>query len=268
MTESSLPITLLTASWNSGLTIGETLRSVARQSYPAIEHIIIDGASRDDTLAVVEREGEHVARILSEPDKGIYDAYNKGISLASHDIIGFINSDDFYVHKDVISEVMAAFSADPDLEAVHADLVYVDYYNTNRVVRHWKSRNFDEISIKRGFIPAHPTVFLRRSVYNKVGLFNTDFRLAADYEFLLRVFHVYRVKSLYLPRIWVRMRVGGATGGGLASIKSQNNEIRRAQAHYGISYPAGKFYLWKAADRIMQRLRRRFVDIPPADWCQ
>lgn len=268
MTDSIIPITLLTASWNSSSTIGDTLRSVARQSYPAIEHIIVDGASRDETLAVVKREGKHVARVVSEPDKGIYDAYNKGIGLASHNIIGFINSDDFYAHKDVISEVMAAFSADPDLEAVHADLVYVDIADTNRIIRHWKSRACSERTITRGFIPAHPTVFLRRSVYEKVGTFNTDFRLAADYDFLLRVFHLHRVKSLYLPRIWVRMRVGGATGGNIASIKLQNDEIRRAQARYGVSYPVGKFYLRKVADRIMQRARRHFVDIPPASWCQ
>lgn len=268
MTDKITPITLLTASWNSSSTIGNTLRSVARQSYPAIEHIIIDGASQDETLAVIKRDGSHVARVVSEPDKGIYDAYNKGIGLASHDIIGFINSDDFYAHKDVISEVMSAFSSDPDLEAVHADLVYVDISDTNRIIRHWKSRTCSNKTITRGFIPAHPTVFLRRSVYEKAGSFNTDFRLAADYDFLLRVFHLHRVKSLYLPRIWVRMRVGGATGGSIASIKLQNDEIRRAQARYGINYPLAKFYLWKVTDRIMQRARRRFVDIPPADWCQ
>lgn len=268
MTGNIEPITLLTASWNSSSTIGDTLRSVARQSYPAIEHIIVDGASSDETLAIVKREGKHVARIVSEPDKGIYDAYNKGIGLASHDIIGFINSDDFYAHKYVISEVMAAFSADPDLEAVHADLVYVDIADTNRIIRHWKSRTCNEKAITRGFIPAHPTVFLRRSVYEKVGKFNTDFRLAADYDFLLRVFHLHRVKSLYLPRIWVRMRVGGATGGSIASIKLQNDEIRRAQVRYGINYPLAKFYLWKVTDRIMQRVRRRLVDIQPASWCQ
>lgn len=268
MIEKTPPITLLTASWNSGSTIGDTLRSVAKQSYPAIEHIIIDGASRDDTLAVVKREGKHVARLVSEPDKGIYHAYNKGIDLASHDIIGFINSDDFYANKDVIFDVMSAFNKDPYLEAVHADLVYVDVNNTNRLIRHWKGRDVSETTIKRGFIPAHPTVFLRRSVYDKVGVFNTDYRLAADYEFLLRVFHVHRVKSLYLPSIWVRMRVGGATGGSFKSIKIQNDEIRRAQALYDLNYPVEKFYFWKVTDRMMQRLRRVFVDIPPADWCK
>jgi glycosyltransferase len=261
-------MTLLTASWNSAATIGDTLRSVAKQTYPHIEHIIVDGGSKDDTMAVIEREGAHVAKAISEKDKGIYDAYNKGIGLASHDIIGFINSDDFYAHENVISEVMAAFAADPELEAVHADLVYVKQDDTSKIVRHWKSRDCTEKSLSRGFIPAHPTVFLRRSVYDKAGVFDLNFRLAADYEFLLRIFHTHAIKSLYIPRIWVRMRAGGATGGNVASIKLQNDEIRRGQAKHGVSYPTAKFYIWKVFDRTIQRLRAPFVKIPPASWCQ
>jgi glycosyltransferase len=261
-------MTLLTASWNSAATIGDTLHSVAKQTYPEIEHIIIDGASADDTLAVVAREGRHIALLVSEKDKGIYDAYNKGISLASHDIIGFINSDDFYAHEGVIAEVMAAFESDPELEAVHADLVYVDQSDTNKVVRHWKSRECSAKVLSRGFIPAHPTVFLRRSVYDKVGLFNLDYRLAADYEFLLRVFHVHKIRARYLPSIWVRMRVGGATGGSFSSIKLQNDEIRRAQQLHGVHYPTSKFYIWKIMDRALQRLRGPLVDLPPASWCR
>ena len=261
-------MTLLTASWNSAATIGDTLRSVARQTYPHIEHIIVDGGSKDDTMAVIEREGPHVAKAISEKDKGIYDAYNKGIALASHDIIGFINSDDFYAHENVIAEVMAAFAADPELEAVHADLVYVKQDDTSKIVRHWKSRECTPKSLSRGFIPAHPTVFLRRSVYDKAGVFDLNFRLAADYEFLLRIFHTHAVKSLYIPHIWVRMRAGGATGGNVASIKLQNDEIRRGQAKHGVHYPTSKFYIWKVFDRTIQRLRAPFVKIPPASWCQ
>lgn len=261
-------MTLLTASWNSAATIGDTLRSVAKQTYPHIEHIIVDGGSKDETMAVIEREGAHVAKAISEKDKGIYDAYNKGIGLASHDIIGFINSDDFYAHENVISEVMAAFAADPDLEAVHADLVYVKQDDTSKIVRHWKSRDCTEKSLSRGFIPAHPTVFLRRSVYDKAGVFDLDFRLAADYEFLLRIFHTHAIKSLYIPHIWVRMRAGGATGGNVASIKLQNDEIRRGQAKHGVRYPTVKFYIWKVIDRTIQRLRAPFVKIAPASWCK
>lgn len=249
------PMTLLTASYNSAPTIGDTLRSVAGQTWPAIEHIVIDGASKDDTLAVIEREGAHVAKVVSEPDKGIYDAYNKGLSLASHDIIGFINSDDFYAHDRVIEEVMRAFEADPELEAVHADLVYVAQDDTTKVVRHWRSRECTTNSLRRGFIPAHPTVFLRRSVYEKAGMFDLAYRLAADYEFLLRIFHTHKVKSRHIPHVWVHMRAGGATGGTVSSIKLQNDEIRRGQAKHSVRYSPVKFYLWKVWDRSLQRLR-------------
>lgn len=259
-------ITLLTASWNSASTIADTLRSVGRQTYPDIEHIIVDGGSTDNTMDIVEREGPHVAKALSEKDRGIYDAYNKGIGLASHDIIGFINSDDFYAHDGVIAEVMSVFAADPALEAVHADLVYVRQDDTASIVRHWKSRECSEKSLARGFIPAHPTVFLRRSVYAKAGLFDLDYRLAADYEFLLRIFKTYGIRSRYIPHIWVRMRAGGATGGNVASIKLQNAEIRRAQERHGVRYPASKFYGWKIFDRTLQRLRAPLVRIPEAGW--
>lgn len=256
-------ITLLTAAYNSAATIGDTLRSVERQSYPDIEHIVIDGASKDDTVAVVAREGRRVAKVISEKDKGIYDAYNKGIGHATGAVIGFINSDDFYASDDVISQVMRVFE-DPTIEAVHADLVYVDQDETTKVKRHWKSRPCTPKSLARGFIPAHPTVFLRREVYDKVGLFDLDFRLAADYEFLLRIFHTYKIKTVYVPRIWVRMRVGGATGGTVASIKLQNDEIRRGQAKHGLSYPTAKFYFHKVIDRSLQRLRAPFVKMPLA----
>jgi glycosyltransferase involved in cell wall biosynthesis len=258
-----MKMTLLTASWNSAATIGDTLRSVAAQTYPQIEHIIIDGGSKDDTMAIVARDGVHVARAVSEQDKGIYDAYNKGIAMASHEIIGFINSDDFYCSDGVVAEVMAAFEADPALEAVHGDLVYVKQDDTTKIVRHWKSRDCTEKSLSRGFIPAHPTVFLRRSVYEKAGSFDLDYRLAADYEFLLRIFHTHKIKARYIPHIWVRMRAGGATGGNVSSIKLQNDEIRRAQAKHGVHYPSSKFYVWKVIDRTMQRLRARFVQMPP-----
>lgn len=250
-------ITLLTASWNSAKTIGDTLRTVASQTYPNIEHIVIDGASKDDTLGVIEREGGHVAKVVSEPDKGIYDAYNKGLTYGSHDIIGFINSDDFYAHDGVIAEVMEAFAADPQLEALHGDLIYVDQEQVTKATRHWRSRETTPASLRRGFIPAHPTVFLRRSVYDKAGGFDLTYRLAADYEFLLRIFHTHKVKSRHIPHVWVHMREGGATGGNLASIKRQNDEIRAAQAKHGMRYPRPLFYAWKVLDRSLQRLRAR-----------
>lgn len=261
-----MKITLLTAAYNSAKTIRDTLKSIEVQTYPDIEHIIVDGASKDDTLAIVAAEGPRVAQVVSERDKGIYDAYNKGIGLATGEVIGFLNSDDFYAHPEVIAKVMALFAADPMLEAVHADLVYVDQDDPAKVVRWWRSRDVTERSLRRGFIPAHPTVFLRRSVYDRAGLFDLEYRLAADYEFLLRIFHAYNVKAQYLPQVWVRMRAGGATGGNLASIRQQNKEIRAAQAKHGVHYPMRRFLAYKLVDRALQRVRARRVTLPPLGY--
>lgn len=255
-------LSLITATYNRAHTIRDTIRSINMQTYPNIDHIIIDGASKDDTMEIVAREAERVSYKVSEKDKGFYHAYNKGLDQAKGEIIGFLNSDDFYCSDDVVAQVMDVFD-DPSVDAVHADLVYVDQNDTSKIVRHWRSRPCTEKSLARGFIPAHPTVFLRREVYDKVGQFNLNYKLAADYEFLLRVFHTARVKSVYVPRIWVRMRTGGATGGAMSSIKLQNDEIRRAQNEQNLHYPTSKFYVHKVIDRVLQHARAPLVKMPP-----
>lgn len=254
-------LSLITACWNSAKTITDTLRSVNAQTLEDFEYLIVDGGSKDDTMAIVAREGARVTSAVSEPDKGIYDAYNKGLARATGDVIGFINSDDYYCAPDVLEQVMAAFE-DPSVEAVHADLVYVDPEDTGKIERHWKSRPATIESLRRGFIPAHPTVFLRRSAYEKVGTFDTTYRLAADYDFLLRTFYVAKVKSVYLPDIWVRMRSGGATGGSASSIMRQNDEIRASQVAHGLNYPKALFLAHKVVDRSIQRARAPFVKVP------
>ncbi|MBJ7446920.1 MAG: glycosyltransferase [Brevundimonas sp.] len=254
-------LSLITACWNSAKTIADTLQSVNAQTLADFEYLIVDGGSKDDTMAIVARDGARVTSAISEPDKGIYDAYNKGLARATGDIIGFINSDDYYCSPDVLEQVMAAFE-DPSVEAVHADLVYVSPEDTAKIERHWKSRPATIENLRRGFIPAHPTVFLRRSVYDKVGTFDTTYRLAADYDFLLRTFYVARVKSVYLPHIWVRMRSGGATGGSASSIMRQNDEIRASQMAHGLNYPKALFLAHKVVDRSIQRARAPFVKVP------
>lgn len=254
-------LSLITACWNSARTIDDTLRSVNAQTYPTLEHLVVDGGSKDSTMEIVSREGRRVTSAISEPDKGIYDAYNKGLKRATGDVIGFLNSDDYYCSPDVLDQVMTAFE-DPTIEAVHADLVYVDPDNTGKIERHWKSRPATVENLRRGFIPAHPTLFLTRAAYDKVGEYDTSYRLAADYDFMLRAFFVHKLKSVYLPRIWVRMRSGGATGGSAASIMKQNDEIRRSQAAHGLNYPQALFFAHKVVDRSVQRARAPFVRIP------
>ncbi|MGB7418565.1 MAG: glycosyltransferase family 2 protein [Erythrobacter sp.] len=257
-----MKISLITASYNSAATIADTLRSVAAQTYPDLEHIVVDGASKDETMAIVEEYGDHLADARSEPDKGIYDAYNTGLSRVSGDVIGFINSDDFYYGPHVIGEVAAAFDS-ANVDAVFADLIYVDPDDTDRVVRHWRGRELDQAALRRGFVPAHPTLFVRRSMFDKVGEFDTRFRLAADYDFMLRLFARHHAEARYVPQTWVRMRTGGATGAGFAAVKRQNAEIRASQRAHGIAYPAVLFAAHKAIDRSLQHLRARTMSFPP-----
>jgi glycosyltransferase len=162
----------------------------------------------------------------------------------------------------VIAQVMKIFADDPNVEGVHADLVYVDPDDTSRIKRHWKAWDFSRQDYRRGFIPAHPTVFVRRSVYERVGGYDTSFKLAADYDFLLRAFYVANIKSVHVPKIWIRMRTGGATGGAMKDIVRQNDEIRLAQQTQGIDYPKPLFFVRKAIDRTLQKARAPFVSMP------
>ena len=251
-------VSIVTASFRSAATITDTLRSLNIQTYPDIEHIVVDGGSNDETMAIVEREGRRVARAVSERDKGIYDAYNKGLRLVSGEIIGFLNSDDFYCSPTVIEKVARAF-ADRTVEAVYADLVYVDKDDTNRIIRHWKSAPYRPGVFKNAFVPAHPTLFLRKSVYDRVGGFDLRYRLAADYEFMLRTFHTHGVKSVYIPEIIVKMREGGATGASVRSIMRQNAEIMQAHRQHEVGISRVNFMARKLADRAAQRIRGRLI---------
>jgi glycosyltransferase involved in cell wall biosynthesis len=257
----SKKISIITASFRSESTIKDTLESVNIQTYPLIDHIIIDGGSKDGTMELVKNYGKRVVHATSEPDKGIFDAYNKGLAVADGEIIGILNSDDFYAAPHVIECVMRVFQ-NPSVEAVYADLVYVDKDDTSKIVRYWKSRPYRQGDFTRGFSPAHPTLFLRRSVYASTGGFNPDFRFAGDYEYMLRAFHIRGMKSVYLPEIVVRMRTGGATGGSLPFIKKQNMEILRALDSQGVSIFKPTFFVRKIIDRMMQRLRAPFVNLP------
>ncbi|HEY8388161.1 MAG TPA: glycosyltransferase family 2 protein, partial [Parasegetibacter sp.] len=179
-------ISIITATYNSAATVRDTLESVKKQSYPNVEHIIVDGESADETLKIVG-EYPHVARVVSEKDKGIYDAMNKGILLATGEIIGILNSDDIYADEHVLQQIADIFK-DESIDACYADLQYVKADNLNQVVRTWKSGNHRPNSFFYGWMPPHPTFFVRRRVYDQVGNFNLSLRSAADYELMLRIF--------------------------------------------------------------------------------
>jgi glycosyltransferase involved in cell wall biosynthesis len=221
-----MKVTIITATYNSSATIEDTLKSVASQDYPAVEHVIIDGLSKDDTLDKVSHFS-HVAKVVSEKDKGIYDAMNKGITLATGEVVGILNSDDFYSSSQILSRVVEIFQ-NTSCDAVYGDLVYVDKDDTDRVVRYWKSGQYKESAFKWGWMPPHPTFFVRKALYEKHGLFNLEMKTAADYELMLRMIHKGKAKLAYLPAILVKMRTGGASNQSMASRLRANADDKKA----------------------------------------
>jgi glycosyltransferase involved in cell wall biosynthesis len=228
-----LKISIITVTYNSAKTIETTLNSVANQTYPYIEHIIIDGNSTDTTLKIVD-QFSHVAKVVSEPDEGMYDALNKGILMATGDIIGILNSDDFYSNNDIIQGVFDVFN-NQQIDAIFGDVIFVDPNNLNKTVRHYSSKKFTPRRFEFGYMPAHPTFFTRKKIYEKYGLFKTDYKICADYELLVRFLYVNKLKFQYLNHIMVTMRTGGISNRNLKQILILNTEIVRACKENGIN---------------------------------
>lgn len=229
-----MKVSIITATYNSEATIQDTLDSVFSQTHADIEYIIIDGASKDGTLNIVRANGSRIEKVLSEPDKGIYDAMNKGISLATGDIIGILNSDDVYEDSEVISDVVRQFDTEP-IDTVYGDLVYVSAYDLTQVKRYWKSGNYHRKAFLSGWMPPHPTFFVRRECYSRFGLFDLSFTSSADYELMLRFLFKNHCSSGYLNRILVRMREGGQSNENIFNRLLANQEDRRAWKKNGLS---------------------------------
>jgi glycosyltransferase involved in cell wall biosynthesis len=246
-------VTIVTATYNSEKTIRDTLNSVASQDYPRIEHVIIDGASKDNTLSVV-REYQHVSRIISEKDQGIYDAMNRGITFSSGDIIGILNSDDFYVSTDVISKVVEKMISEKT-DTLYADLVYVHPEQTQKVIRTWIAGKFQLNKFLFGWMPPHPTFFVHRRVYEKLGAFNINLRSAADYELMLRFLYKGNMTVSYLPQVIVKMRAGGMSNASLANRIKANREDREA---WRVNQLQPHFYttLLKPLRKLIQFIRK------------
>lgn len=236
-----MKISLITVSYNSAATIKDTIDSIRSQDYPDIEYIVVDGNSKDNTVEILKENTSLIDRWISEPDKGIYDAMNKALKLATGEVVGILNSDDFYSSNQIISQVAAAFQ-DPTTDAVFGDLVFVDPRNLKKVVRKYSSANWNPKKFARGFMPAHPTFFVRRKFYEQFGLFKTDYRIAADYELLIRFLYVHKLRYKYLPITMVNMRKGGVSSNGIKSNIILNNEIIRGCRENGISTNVFKVY--------------------------
>jgi len=236
-----MKISLVTVTFNSANTLQDTIDSVMRQDYKDIEYVIVDGASKDGTVDVIHANANRLAKWISEPDRGIYDAMNKGLRMTTGDVVGIINSDDFYHDTTVLSAVAKAFE-DPAIDAVFGDLVFVDPANLTKVVRKYSSRNWHPGKFALGFMPAHPTFFVRRKYYEQFGLFKTDYKIAADYELLIRFLYVHKLRYRYLPITMVTMRKGGVSSNGIRSNITLNNEIIRGCRENGIKTNAFKIY--------------------------
>jgi len=236
-----MKVSVITAVLNGGNRIESTLKSVAAQDYSPIEHIVVDGGSSDDTVKVVRGQPRPVSRLVSEPDSGAYDAFNKGLRLSTGDAVGFLGCGDTYHSRTAVSTIVKAF-ADPEVEAVFGDLVIVAKGDMGRVIRRYRSKYFSPVRMAYGFMPAHPTLFLRRRLYERAGEYSTQYKIASDFEMCLRVFAKTPTRYAYLPEVLVRMRAGGLSNSGWRSKVAITREMRQACISNGIETNWLKLY--------------------------
>ena len=221
-----MKISIITVCYNSAKTIEKTFKSLESQTYKNIEYIVVDGGSKDNTLEIVQKYKELIFLFVSEPDKGLYDAMNKGIKMATGDVIGLINSDDLFCDSKAVEKVVDVFKKNKNLDSVYADLFYVSQNDTDKIVRRWTTGN--QKPFKYGWHPAHPTFYIKKNVYEKFGLFDLSFKLAADFEIMLRFLDKHKISTTYLEEPLVKMRLGGETNKSLKNIYNQNVECLRA----------------------------------------
>jgi glycosyltransferase involved in cell wall biosynthesis len=228
-----MKVTVITACYNSERTIASSLESVACQSYSDIEHIVVDGGSSDGTLDVVDRHRARVARVLTGPDRGIYDALNKGVAASTGDVVAFLHSDDVYAAPNVIERVVGKMLSE-SLDALYGDVAFIRGNDFERIVRVYSSRWFRPSRIGWGWMPAHPSLFVARRLFQEYGPFKVDYEIAADFEFIARVFAKPTFRYAYLPEVLVKMRMGGTSTRGWRSTLTLNREVLRACRENGI----------------------------------
>lgn len=220
-----MKLSIITASYNSAATIRETLESVSDQEYRNIEHIVVDGGSTDETIEIIQQFSEKKVIVISEPDNGIYDAFNKGIKMATGDIIGFVHSNDRLIDKNVITNVVNKFSSDA-VEAVYGGLLYIDVSKGRKVVRKWRPEAISKTGLFFGQMPPHPTLFFRSDVYARLGFYDTNFKIASDYDFILRYFNNQTGKAVCLNQYLYEMKIGGISNAGIG------NQLRKIYEEY------------------------------------
>lgn len=261
-----MKISLITVTYNSSSTLSTTIQSILSQTYPQIEYIIVDGASKDNTVSIIkEYEPQFKGRLrwISEPDKGLYDAMNKGIRMATGEIVGILNSDDFFTSPNIIQKVVDAFHHDTELKAVYGDVHFVSPDNLDKCVRYYSSKVFNRNLMKLGFMPAHPSFYIRKECFEKYGDYKTDYKIAADFEFLLRVIYKNNIKTLYLPIDMVTMRTGGASTSGIESHKRIMKEHLRAfrenEIHTNVCLLSLR-YIYKIGEILKNKIETKQLD--------
>ena len=248
-----MKVSVITAVYNNVETIASALDSALAQKGDNLELIVIDGGSTDGTLKILERYADRLAVLVSESDKGIYHALNKGIGLASGEVVGFLHSDDLLANENVLNRVGEAF-ADPNVDAVYGDLLYVSKDDPDRVVRYWRAGNYSKARLSWGWMLPHPTFYVRRSVYERLGIYDTEYRIAADYDCILRFLGKGEVQVSYIPEVMVKMRVGGASN------RSWKNILQKSKEDYRVlkNNKVGGFgaLAWKNLSKISQFVKR------------
>ncbi len=222
-----MKISIITSVYNNKETIAEAIESVLSQTYDDIEYIVVDGASKDGTVDVIKKYADKITTFVSEPDKGIYDGLNKGVALATGDVVGFLHSDDLFQDENVVAKIAEAFKAD-DVDSIYGDLIYVTKEDTTKVIRYWKSGDFTMRKLQNGWMPPHPTFYVKRKVYEAYGAFDTGFKIAADYDSILRFLGREGITTRYIPEVLVKMRAGGASNRSLKNIIMKTREDIRA----------------------------------------
>lgn len=222
-----MKFSIITVVWNNKDTIKDALDSVLVQTYKNIEYIIIDGASTDGTVEIIQSYDNKIIKFISEKDNGIYDGLNKGLNLATGDVIAFLHSDDLYSSVNIINDIVNVFKCDNTLDGIYGDLVYTTKNNTNKILRYWKSTDFNKSLLVKGWMPAHPTFVLKKEIYMKYGGFDLNFKIAADYDFMLRVLNA-GIKVKYIPKVLYKMRVGGESNKSIKNIILKSKEDLKA----------------------------------------
>lgn len=247
-----MKISIITVTYNSAKTLEHTIQSVIDQTYKEIEYIIIDGASSDETLNIISKYNTHINLFISEPDKGIYDAMNKGIKIATGEIVGILNSDDLFYDKRTLEKVINEFDKE-DISCVYGNIVYFKN-NVENVVRIWRTKPYSDDFFESGEVPPHPALFVRKKVYDEIGLYKTNFKIAADQEFMIRMLKMHKYISKYIDEYLVKMRVGGKSTQGLRSYIISTGEIRKAWNSNGLSYPLYLYFI-RPFKKILQLIK-------------